>query len=85
MLEHSTHAAWRKSSYSSSNGECLELHTPSPHEEVHIRDSKNPSEAILIFHISAWSSFVAAVQAGVLALVRSDGETAVGPLSEHTM
>ncbi|MFD9881782.1 DUF397 domain-containing protein [Streptomyces alboflavus] len=55
---------WFKSSYSTDEGECLEvaLH-PTPAGEtptIHIRDSKNPTGLILHLHPATWTAFLAA-------------------------
>jgi hypothetical protein len=48
---------WRKSTYSSSGQECVEL----AHDAV--RDSKNPSQMLEVAPL-AWSMFIAAAKAG---------------------
>ncbi|MFD8327582.1 DUF397 domain-containing protein [Streptomyces lydicus] len=58
--------SWRKSSYSGSeNGACVEIADGQP-GVVPVRDSKNPHGPALVFSISRWSSFVAAVNNGTL-------------------
>jgi hypothetical protein len=53
---------WRKSSYSSANGQCVEVaHLD---QEIAVRDSKNPGEATLVFSAGEWDAFVAGVKAG---------------------
>lgn len=49
---------WRKSSWSSTNPQCVELHGDTPA----VRDSKNPEGPVLIF--SDLGSFLGAVKAG---------------------
>ncbi|WP_326610751.1 DUF397 domain-containing protein [Streptomyces scopuliridis] len=50
--------AWRKSSYSGSNGgECIEVADGFAHE-VPVRDSKNPTGPILITSNASWTAFV---------------------------
>lgn len=55
-------AMWRKSSYSSGNGQCVE--TAFLGEVVPVRDSKNPDGPALVFPAGAWSAFVAGIKAG---------------------
>jgi hypothetical protein len=53
---------WRKSSYSASDGCCLEI---APRDDrVAVRDSKDPDGAILRFSTEAWGQFIAAVKIG---------------------
>ncbi|MER7701850.1 DUF397 domain-containing protein [Kitasatospora sp. NPDC097605] len=54
---------WRKSSYSTNGGECVEVAASHP-TGVPVRDSKDLDGPILLFPTPAWRSFVAAVQAG---------------------
>ena len=56
-------AVWRKSSYSGTSGNCVEVATNLP-GIVAIRDSKDPEGAKLIFTPAEWSVFLSAVQAG---------------------
>ena len=52
-----THAAWRKSSYSSTQSDnCVEVRT-GPAVEVAVRDSKDPSGPALAFTPSQWRAF----------------------------
>lgn len=54
-----THARWRKSSYSSGEGQCLEVaELPSA---VAARDSKDPQGPALIFGRDGWTRFVQGV------------------------
>jgi hypothetical protein len=54
--------AWRKSSYSSSNGgACIEVGTI-PHT-IAVRDSKNPSGATLAFTCNNWQAFTVRAKA----------------------
>ncbi|MCZ2525990.1 DUF397 domain-containing protein [Streptomyces sp. SCUT-3] len=55
--------AWKKSSYSGANGQCVEVATPSP-TSIAVRDSKNPGGPALSFSAEAWSAFVADVTGG---------------------
>ncbi|WP_405003553.1 DUF397 domain-containing protein [Kitasatospora purpeofusca] len=58
-----TPVSWRKSSYSDNGGECVEV-APDVPGLVPVRDSKDPEGPALVFPATAWSAFVAAVQAG---------------------
>lgn len=50
--------AWRKSSYSGTNGgDCVEVATTPA--AVHVRDSKRPRAASLTFSAKQWSAFAA--------------------------
>ncbi|MFJ6184549.1 DUF397 domain-containing protein [Streptomyces sp. NPDC092295] len=58
--------AWRKSSYSGSNGgECIEV-ADGIADTVPIRDSKNPTGPILIASPSSWTAFVAFAKAATV-------------------
>lgn len=50
-------AAWRTSSYSSSQGNCVEV-AMAP-EAVAVRDSKNTAGPVLAFPATAWHTFLA--------------------------
>ncbi|WP_086802439.1 DUF397 domain-containing protein [Streptomyces caniscabiei] len=55
-------ATWRKSSYSGGNSaECVEVSDTLP-GLVPVRDSKNPTGNVVVFHAAAWSCFVAAAR-----------------------
>lgn len=56
------HAMWRKSSHSGSNGNCVEVAFTA--DMIAIRDSKNPSGAMLIFTSAEWEAFVDGVRDG---------------------
>ncbi|NEB28143.1 DUF397 domain-containing protein [Streptomyces sp. SID14446] len=55
---------WFKSTYSSDEGECLEVAYSGPRSgkvtAVHLRDSKNPAEPGLRVSARAWAAFTAA-------------------------
>ncbi|MFG3148438.1 DUF397 domain-containing protein [Streptomyces sp. NPDC048243] len=55
---------WFKSTYSSDEGECLEVAYSGPQSgkvsAVHLRDSKNPAEPCLRVSVRAWAAFTAA-------------------------
>ncbi|MFF1790038.1 DUF397 domain-containing protein [Kitasatospora sp. NPDC058243] len=56
-------AEWRKSGYSNNGGTCVEV-APNFPGLTPVRDSKDPEGPALVFRADAWSSFIAAVQAG---------------------
>ena len=56
-------AAWRKSSYSGGNGNCVEV-APSRPAVIALRDSKDPSGPRLILAREEWREFTARVRAG---------------------
>jgi Domain of unknown function (DUF397) len=49
--------AWRKSSYSADNGDCVEVGWPES-TSVAVRDSKNAVGPTLAFGTDAWRGFV---------------------------
>ncbi|MEV0264234.1 DUF397 domain-containing protein [Streptomyces sp. NPDC050617] len=49
---------WRTSSYSSGNGQCVEI-GEGVRGLVPVRDSKAPSGPALVFGAEAWGSFIA--------------------------
>jgi Domain of unknown function (DUF397) len=55
-------SAWRKSSASSSNANCVEVRGQG--DAVDVRDSKNPDGPVLSFGPGEWVTFVAGVKLG---------------------
>ncbi|WP_062983928.1 DUF397 domain-containing protein [Nocardia anaemiae] len=56
-------ARWLKSSYSASNGQCVEVAFLDG-GIVGVRDSKNPTSPALVFAPGEWAAFTAGVVAG---------------------
>jgi Domain of unknown function (DUF397) len=56
-------AVWRKSSYSGTQGNCVEVATNLP-GIVAVRDSKNPDRATVIISRAGWAAFAAGVREG---------------------
>lgn len=56
-------AAWRTSSYSGANGDCVEVAT-NMEGVVAVRDSKNRQGPVLLFTPTEWESFVAGLRGG---------------------
>jgi Domain of unknown function (DUF397) len=54
-------AEWRKSSYSSQSGNCVEVTRNLP-GLVAVRDSKEPDEAQLVVSREAWQVFIRTVR-----------------------
>ncbi|MEU7021601.1 DUF397 domain-containing protein [Streptomyces sp. NPDC046203] len=57
VLPDLTEAAWRTSSYSGAQGECVEVAPNLPHL-VPVRDSKHPAGPALTFTPDAWRTFL---------------------------
>jgi hypothetical protein len=58
-----TRAAWRKSSRSGGQGNCVEVaDTPAA---IGVRDSKDPKGPVLVFTRADWQEFVDGVKSGV--------------------
>ena len=59
-----TRAEWRKSTWSASNGNCVEVATLR-HDLVGVRDSKEVGQgAVLVFDDATWRSFIESVKDG---------------------
>jgi hypothetical protein len=55
---------WKKSSYSSAQGNCVEV---APlRDGIAVRDSKNPDGPVLRFGAADWQAFVSNIKAGRL-------------------
>jgi hypothetical protein len=54
--------AWRKSTYSGGQNDCVEVADGLP--VVPVRDSKAPAGPALVFPAGAWSAFVERVKSG---------------------
>ena len=58
-----TRAIWKKASYSTNNGNCVEVAMNLP-GVVAIRDSKNPDAPALVVSREDWESFTSAIKSG---------------------
>jgi len=58
-----TSADWRKSSYSSNTGNCVEVARNLP-GVVAVRDSKDPDGPVLVFTADEWRAFMSGARAG---------------------
>ena len=56
-------AKWRKSTYSSQNGACVEVATNLP-GTIAVRDSKDPEGPGLLIPASEWHAFVSGLKVG---------------------
>ncbi|MEV6051891.1 DUF397 domain-containing protein [Streptomyces sp. NPDC052107] len=54
---------WRKSSYSGSTNECVEIADLADGGRA-VRDSKNPDDGFFRFTAAEWSAFIQGVKAG---------------------
>ncbi|MGH3345084.1 MAG: DUF397 domain-containing protein [Carbonactinosporaceae bacterium] len=65
MTRDPARAAWRTSSFSGNQGNCVEVAVPArPDRPVALRDSKDPHGAVLACTPAAWRSFTAAIRRG---------------------
>jgi hypothetical protein len=55
---------WSKSSYSSSNANCVEVRSQG--ETVNVRDSKNANGPVMSFGSEEWDAFIAGIKNGEL-------------------
>jgi hypothetical protein len=62
MDDLTTAVTWRKSTHSSDTGQCIEV--ADLHGWHAVRDSKNPTGAVLRFTAAQWSAFTAGLGAG---------------------
>ncbi len=58
-----SHATWRKSSFSGSGGQCIEVADGFP-SLMPVRDSKDPQGPVLMFPAGSFAAFVAGVVTG---------------------
>ena len=75
-----TRTQWRRSSYSSGNGQCVEV-ADLP-EAVAVRDSKDPAEPKLSFSHQAWAAFVERTKDGRPLLLNCGGSGSLEHLVE---
>lgn len=57
-------ARWRKSSYSGSGNNCVEVATADGAPVIAVRDSKNPDGGRLMFRAAAWAAFLSDIKHG---------------------
>ncbi|HET9172844.1 MAG TPA: DUF397 domain-containing protein [Actinospica sp.] len=65
MSKNTQITGWRKSSYSGSQGNCVEF-APFGEELVAVRNSRDPEGAVLFFDREEMGAFLAAVKGGEL-------------------
>ncbi|MFJ3248382.1 DUF397 domain-containing protein [Streptomyces sp. NPDC086782] len=59
--------AWTKSSYSGSQGDCIEVAHGALPAALPVRDSKRPAGPAVVFGDTTWGAFVDAVKRGDVA------------------
>lgn len=59
--------AWRTSTYTGANGNCVEV-AQFPDAAIGVRDSKDPDGPKLLFSSGEWRAFTAGIKAGELGL-----------------
>jgi Domain of unknown function (DUF397) len=62
------HLGWKKSSYSASNGHCVETASLLGRRLIGVRDSRSRQATggpVLLFRCEAWSAFVAELRASL--------------------
>jgi len=57
-------SGWRKASHSVNNGQCVEV--AAGRAAVLVRDSVNPSGAVVAYAPAAWRAFISSAKAGRL-------------------
>jgi Domain of unknown function (DUF397) len=57
-------ARWRKSSYSGSNGNCVEVSASTDGNHVFVRNTRDRDSAVLDFTPSEWDAFLDGARAG---------------------
>jgi Domain of unknown function (DUF397) len=57
-------ARWRKSSYSGTNGECVEVTASLDGEHVLVRNTRDRSGSVLDFTPAEWDAFLAGARDG---------------------
>jgi hypothetical protein len=62
---------WRKSSYSNSGANCVEI-AQTRSGKIAVRDSKDPQGPVLTFRPDEWKAFVAKVRATTSPVIRLD-------------
>jgi len=61
-MSEASRAVWRKARKSSGNGQCVEVRDRG--EAIDVRDSKNPTGAVLTFTPDEWAAFLDGAREG---------------------